>query len=77
MIVFVCTYCFHVVLFSSTTVATSGAGTAYPFGISEFIPVCFYIVRVAQKVVFCVVFYRSWFVFFPFSFGHCVFTVLT
>jgi len=48
---------------SNTTGATSGAGTAYPFGTPEFIP-GFNGVRVSQSLVFWVVFCRSLLVFF-------------
>jgi len=43
---------------SKTTVAGRGTGTAYPSGAPEFIP-DFSRVRVAQSLVFCVVFCRS------------------
>ena len=50
----------------NTTGATSGAGTAYPFGAHEFTPV-FSGVRVAQSLVFCVVHCKSsFFSFFYF-----------
>ena len=52
-----------------TTGATSGAGTAYPSGIPEF-TLRFSGVRVAQSLVFCLVFCIS--TFCPFSFGQCV-----
>ena len=44
-------------LISCTTGATSEAGTAYPSGAPEFIPV-FSDARVARSLVFCVVFCR-------------------
>ena len=47
---------------SNTTGATCGAGIAYPSGAPEFTP---YIsgVRIARSLIFCVVFYRSLFVY--------------
>jgi hypothetical protein len=45
------------------TVVTSGVATAYPVGATEFTLV-FSGIRVAQFVVFCVVFCRSLFVLF-------------
>jgi len=50
--------------------ATSGAGTAYPFGVPEFTPV-FSGVRFTRSLVFCVMFCRLLFVLCHFSFGHC------
>ena len=47
------------------------AGTDNTFGAPEFIPV-FSEVCVARSAVFYVVFCRSLFVPFPFSFGHCI-----
>jgi len=48
---------------SNTSGVTSGAGTAYPSGARHgTTPQVFNGVRVAQYVVFCVVFYRSLFV---------------
>jgi hypothetical protein len=55
----------------NTTGATSGAGTAYPSGASEFTP-CFSGVRVAQSLVLCVCFVERSLSFCTFSFGHCV-----
>ena len=46
------------------TGGTSGAGFAYPFGSPNFIVSCG--VRVAQSLIFCVVFCRSLFVLLPF-----------
>ena len=47
-----------------TTTATSGAGTAYPFGESEFTPG----VRATQSLVLCASFRRSLFVIVSFFF---------
>ena len=55
----------------NTTGATSGAGTAYPSGAPEF-TVGFNGDRVARSIIVFVMFYRSLFVFLPFSVGHCV-----
>jgi hypothetical protein len=55
----------------NTTGATSGAGTAYSSGASEFTP-CFSGVRVAQSLVLCVCFVERSLSFCTFSFGHCV-----
>jgi cadmium resistance protein CadD (predicted permease) len=49
--------------------STRGAGTLYPSGAHEFVPV-FRGVRVARSFVFCVVFCRSLFVLF--SFDQCI-----
>jgi hypothetical protein len=57
----------------NTTGATSGTGTAYPFGAHEFTPV-FSGVRVAQSLVFCVVHCKS--SFFPFSILSIILSVL-
>jgi hypothetical protein len=51
--------------------ATSGAGTAYPSGAPEFIPV-FSGVRVTRSLVLCVGFVDRCLSFCPFSFDHCV-----
>jgi hypothetical protein len=50
--------------------ATSGAGTAYPFGAPEFIPV-FSGVCVTQSLVLYVCFLDRCLSFCAFSFGHC------
>ena len=55
---------------SNTTGATNGAGTAYPCESPGFASgFCGF--RVAQSLVFCVVFVDYCF-FFPFPFGHCI-----
>jgi hypothetical protein len=70
-------YLMMVVSFNnSTTCVTCEAGTANASGAHEFTPVISR-VRVAQSLVFCVVFCRSWFSsFFPFSFLVIVLYVL-
>ena len=68
---------------SDTTGVTCGAWPVHPSGAPEFTPV-FSWVRVAESVVFCVMFCRSLFVllyffFWPLcclSFGHCVVCLL-
>jgi hypothetical protein len=51
--------------------ATSGAGTAYPFGAPAFTPV-FSAVGVTRSLVLCVCFVDRCLSFCSFSFGHCV-----
>jgi hypothetical protein len=55
----------------NTMDATSGAGTTSPSGSLEF-TLCFSRVRVAQSLVFCVVFCRPLSFCFFFSFGLCI-----
>jgi hypothetical protein len=50
------------------TGATSGAGTAYPFGGNPSLPLLFRRIRVTWSLVFCVVFCRSLFVLLFFFF---------
>ena len=57
--------------FLSTTGATSGAGTAFPSGIPEFITV-FFGVCVTQSLVLCACFVDRCLSFCTFTFGHCV-----
>jgi hypothetical protein len=54
-----------------TTGASSGAGTAYPSGTLEFIPV-FSWTLVTRFLVLCVCFVDRCLSFCPFSFGYCV-----
>jgi hypothetical protein len=54
-----------------TTGASSGAGTAYPSGTLEFIPV-FSWTLVTRFLVLCVCFVDRCLSFCPFSFGCCV-----
>jgi len=51
--------------------ATSGAGTAYPFGAHEFTP-GFSGIRVTRSLVLYVCFVNRCLFFCTFSFGHCV-----
>jgi len=53
------------------TWATSGTGTTYPFGTSEFTP-GFSGVRVARSLVYCASFVDRCLSLCPFCFGHCV-----
>ena len=57
--------------YSNTMSATSGAGTAYPFGTPEFTP-SFSEVRVAQSCVFCVVLCRPLLLSYYFWSLHCL-----
>ena len=60
----------------STTVATSGAGTAYPSGTPNF-PLIYGGVRDAQSLLFCfLLFLYHCLSVCPFSFGHCIVCVL-
>ena len=55
----------------NTTGVTSGAGTAYPYGVPEFTP-GFSGVRVTRSLVLYVCFVDRCLSFCSFSFGHCV-----
>jgi hypothetical protein len=58
---------------NNTMGGTSGAGTGYPIGSPEFIPL-FNGVHITKSMVFCVVFCRSLCVLL--SFAHCILVVL-
>ena len=57
--------------YSNTTGATSGEGTAYPSGATEFTPV-FSGVLVTRSLVFYVLFLRLFFVLFVLFLSHCI-----
>ena len=55
----------------NTTGATSGTGTAYPSGTSEFTP-GFIGVHVTRSIALCIIFVDRCLFFCTLSFGHCV-----
>ena len=57
--------------------ATSGADTANPSGVPEFIPPVFNEVPIAQSLVFCVMFCRSLFVLYLLAIALSVLLIFT